>query len=109
MGHAAVLCDLHDVVDPRRHPGQGQHLPQHHGLQRGQRRGLVHEGVPAGEGGGHLQYVHTHPPKKGPVMKNYTRHLTSFPIVIYQAEHNLWCPVNVGWENFAQLQKFQVK
>ena len=30
-------------------------------------------------------------------------------MVIYQAEHNLWCPVNVGWENFAQLQKFQVK
>ena len=57
MGNAAaVMCDLHDVVDPRRHPGQGQHLPQHHGLQRGQRRGLVHEGVPAGEGGGHLQY-----------------------------------------------------
>ena len=53
--------------------------------------------------------VRTHPHKKGPVMKNYTRHLTSFPMVIYQAEHNLWCPVNVGWENFAQLQKFQVK
>ena len=52
---------------------------------------------------------HTHPHKKGPVMKNYARHLTSFPMVIYQAEHNLWCPVNVGWENFAQLQKFQVK
>ena len=51
----------------------------------------------------------THPHKKGPVMKNYTRHWTSFPMVIYQAEHNLWCPVNVGWENFAQLQKFQVK
>ena len=51
----------------------------------------------------------THPHKKGPVMKNYTRHLTSFPMVIYQAEHNLWCPVNVGWENFAQLQNFQVK
>ena len=51
----------------------------------------------------------THPHKKGPVMKNYTRHLTSFSMVIYQAEHNLWCPVNVGWENFAQLQKFQVK
>ena len=52
---------------------------------------------------------YTHPHKKGPVMKNYTRHLTSFSMVIYQAEHNLWCPVNVGWENFAQLQKFQVK
>ena len=51
----------------------------------------------------------THPHKKGPVMKNYTRHLTSFSMVIYQAKHNLWCPVNVGWENFAQLQKFQVK
>ena len=51
----------------------------------------------------------THPHKKGPVMKNYTRHLTSFSMVIYQAEHILWCPVNVGWENFAQLQKFQVK
>ena len=53
--------------------------------------------------------LYTHPHKKGPVMKNYTRHLTSFSIVIYQAKHNLWCPVNVGWENFAQLQKFQVK
>ena len=51
----------------------------------------------------------THPHKKGPVMKNYTRHLTSFSMVIYQAKHNQWCPVNVGWENFAQLQKFQVK
>ena len=51
----------------------------------------------------------THPHKKDPVMKNHTRHLTSFSMVIYQAEHNLWCPVNVGWENFAQLQKFKVK
>ena len=56
MGTAAVMCDLHDVVDPRGHPGLGQHLPQHHRLQRGERRGLVHEGVAAGEGGGHLQY-----------------------------------------------------
>ena len=44
----------------------------------------------------------THPHKKGPVMENYTRHLTSFSMVIYQAEHDLWCPINVGWENFAQ-------
>ena len=51
----------------------------------------------------------THPHKKGPVIENYTRHRTSFSMVIYQAEHNLWYPVNVGWENFAQLQKFQVK
>ena len=51
-----MMCDLHDVVDPRGHPGLGQHLPQHHRLQRGERRGLVHEGVAAGEGGGHLQY-----------------------------------------------------
>ena len=51
----------------------------------------------------------THPHKKGPVMENYTRHLTSFSMVIYQAEHGLWCPVNVGWENFALLQKFPVK
>ena len=57
----------------------------------------------------HFGLGYTHPHKKGPVMKNYTRHLTSFSMVIYQAEHNLWCPVNVGWENFAQLQKFQVK
>ena len=42
-------------------------------------------------------------------MENYTRHLTSFSMVIYQAEHGLWCPVNVGWENFALLQKFPVK
>ena len=54
-------------------------------------------------------YYHTHPHKKGPVMENYTRHLTSFSMVIYQAEHDLWCPINVGWENFAQLQIFQVK
>ena len=52
---------------------------------------------------------HTHPHKKGPVMENYSRHLTSFSMVIYQAEHDLWCPINVGWENFAQLQIFQVK
>ena len=52
---------------------------------------------------------YTHPHKKGPVMKNYTRHLTSFSMVIYQAEHDLWCPTNVGWENFAQLPIFQVK
>ena len=51
----------------------------------------------------------THPHKKGPVMENYSRHLTSFSMVIYQAEHDLWCPINVGWENFAQLQIFQVK
>ena len=51
----------------------------------------------------------THPHKKGPVMEIYARHLTSFSMVIYQAEHNLWCPGNGGWENFAQLQKFQVK
>ena len=56
-----------------------------------------------------FHYIATHPHKKGQVMKNYTRHLTSFSMVIYQAEHNLWCPVNAGWENFAQLQKFQVK
>ena len=53
----------------------------------------------------------THPHKKGPVMEIYARHLTSFSMVIYQAEHDLclWCPINVGWENFAQLQIFQVK
>ena len=51
----------------------------------------------------------THPHKKGPVMKNYTRHLTSFSMVIYQAEHILWCPENAGWENLAKLIKFQVK
>ena len=51
----------------------------------------------------------THPNKKGPVMKNYTRHLTSFSMVIYQAEHDLWCPINVGWENIAQWLIFQVK
>ena len=56
-----------------------------------------------------LYKVATHPHKKGPVMENYTRHLTSFSMVIYQAEHDLWCPINVGWENFAQLQIFQVK
>ena len=31
-------------------------------------------------------------------MENYIRHLISFSMVINQAEHNLWCPVNVGWE-----------
>ena len=56
-----------------------------------------------------LNWRHTHPHKKGPVMENYSRHLTSISIVIYQAEHDLWCPINVGWENFAQLQIFQVK
>ena len=50
----------------------------------------------------------THPHKKGPVTENYTKHLTSFSMVIYQAEHDLWCPINVGWKNFAQLEKFQV-
>ena len=53
--------------------------------------------------------VTTHPHKKGPVRKNYTRHLTSFSMVIYQAEHDLWYPINVGWENFAQWLIFQVK
>ena len=51
----------------------------------------------------------THPHKKGLVMKNYTRHLTSFSMVIYQAEHDLRCPINVGWENFAQWPFLKVK
>ena len=51
----------------------------------------------------------THPHKKGPVMENYTRHLTSFSMVIYQAEHDLWCPKNVGWENFSLEPIFEVK
>ena len=55
------------------------------------------------------QHLGTHPHKKGPVMEIYARHLTSFSMVIYQAEHNLWCPGNVGWGNFAYLEKFQVK
>ena len=51
----------------------------------------------------------THPHKKGPVMENYTRHLTSFFMVIYQAKHDLWGHINVGWENFSQWPIFQVK
>ena len=43
----------------------------------------------------------THPHKKGLVEKINTRLLTSVFIVIYQAEHNLWCPENVRWGNFA--------
>ena len=53
--------------------------------------------------------VDTHPYKKGPVMENCTRHLTSFSIVIYQAKRDLWCPVNVGWENFSLEPIFEVK
>ena len=37
------------------------------------------------------------------------RLLTSFCGVIYQAGHDLWCPKNRGWENFAQVQKLGVK
>ena len=51
----------------------------------------------------------THPLKKGLDKKIYAWLLTLVSIIIYQAEHNLWCPENVGWGNFAQLQKFQVK
>ena len=47
-----------------------------------------------------LKYI-THPHKKGLVEKINTRLLTPVFIVIYQAEHNLWCPENVGWGNFA--------
>ena len=49
------------------------------------------------------------PHKKGLVKKINTRLLTPVFIIIYLAEHNLWCLGNVGWGNFAQLQKFQVK
>ena len=51
----------------------------------------------------------THPLKKGLDKKIYAWHLTPVFIVIYQAEHNLWCPENVGWENFAKLKIFKVK
>ena len=37
--------------------------------------------------------VSTHPHKKGPVMENYTRHPTSFSMVIYQADPNMTCGV----------------
>ena len=43
----------------------------------------------------------THPLKKGLDEKINTWLLTPVFVVIYQAEHNLWCPENVGWENFA--------
>ena len=43
----------------------------------------------------------THPLKKGLDKKINIRLLTPVFIIIYQAEHNLWCPGNVGWENFA--------
>ena len=46
----------------------------------------------------------THPLKKGLDKIIYAWHLTPVFIVIYQAEHNLWCPENVGWENFAELK-----
>ena len=44
---------------------------------------------------------HTHPLKKGLDKKINIRLLTPVFIIIYQAEHNLWCPENVGWGNFA--------
>ena len=48
------------------------------------------------------RYIHsTHPLKKGLDKKINIRLLTPVFIIIYQAEHNLWCPENVGWENFA--------
>ena len=43
----------------------------------------------------------THPLKKGLDKKINIRLLTPVFIIIYQAEHNLWCPGNVGWGNFA--------
>ena len=51
----------------------------------------------------------THPLKKGLDKKINIRLLTPVFIIIYQAELNLWCPGNVGWGNFAYLEKFQVK
>ena len=48
-----------------------------------------------------LNMGHTHPLKKGLDEKINTWLLTPIFIIIYQAEHNLWCPENVGWENFA--------
>ena len=56
--------------------------------------------------GGELFYFYciiqlTYPLKKGLDKKINIRLLTPFFIIIYQAEHNLWCPSNVGWENFA--------
>ena len=51
----------------------------------------------------------THPLKKGLDKKINIRLLTPVFIIIYQAKHNLWCPENVGWENFAKLKKSQVK
>ena len=48
-----------------------------------------------------LQTVFTHPLKKGLDKIIYAWHLTPVFIIIYQAEHNLWCPENVGWGNFA--------
>ena len=43
----------------------------------------------------------THPLKKGLDKKINTWLLTPVFIIIYQAKHNLWCPENVGWGNFA--------
>ena len=56
-----------------------------------------------------LIFHYTHPLKKGLVVKINIRLLTLLFGVIYQAGHDLWCPVNDGWENFAQLQIFEVK
>ena len=51
----------------------------------------------------------THPLRKGLDKKINIRLLTPVFIIIYQDEHNLWCPGNVGWENFANWEKFEVK
>ena len=56
-----------------------------------------------------LSAMATHPLKKGLVLKINIRLLTLLFGVIYQAGHDLWCPLNDGWENFAQLQIFPVK
>ena len=56
-----------------------------------------------------MNFKLTHPLKKALDKKINIRLLTPIFIVIYQAKQNLWCPRNVGWGNFAELQKFQVK
>ena len=56
-----------------------------------------------------LVTVCTPPLKKVQDAKNFIRLLTLLFSVIYQANQDLGGPGNGGWENFAQLQNFQVK